>query len=443
MIQKFSTALLALASVAGAPAQEASAPAGEDFFVEGGRFLHVWNGENAGDQFGWVASPVGDADGDGVLDLFASAPFWKDGGKVCGRVYLYSGADGSLIRQHTGAVGDLLGLSVSAAGDLDRDGHADYAASATEPRGGPGRVLIWSGRTGRVLRTLTLPDAPEDAVGWNFGRELADLGDWDGDGWPDLAVTAPQADTAAGEEAGLVQIRSGRDGSVLLQRLGATAGGHFGSCVTGRAGRGDRPALLAVGAMDDGEAQQGVVHVFHGVEAVPAFAVRGDASNVNFGRFFASVPGDVDGDGRDDLYLVDFEAGGGDGDELGARGEVRVVSGVDGRLIHRLRGQPGDGLGIGDAAAGDVDGDGCADLAVGAWTHRSAAPAAGRVTLYSGRTGAPLRTWTCKTAQETFGFDAIGIGDLDDDGHTDFLVTGAWSAVGGPRTGRVYVVAGG
>jgi FG-GAP repeat len=412
---------------------------GEELFVEGGRLLRVWNGEGPGEQFGWVARVLKDANGDGVADVLTCAPFRQDEGVACGRIYLYSGKDGSLIRQHDGAAGDLLGLSVSAAGDLDRDGCSDYAASATQPRTGTGKVVIWSGRTGEVLRTLLDPAAKAEDRGWNFGRELASVGDWDQDGWPDMAVTAPQAPSPAGAQAGKLQIRSGKDGSVLAEVLGKQAGGQFGTCIAASAKpQGLGEPLLVVGAMGEGPRQQGRVHVFHGRAPRLAFVLEPEAYNVNFGRFFASIPGDCDGDGKTELYVVDFEGG-----KAGpGSGEVRVVSGETGREVHRLHGAVGEGLGIGNAAAGDCDGDGCVDLIVGAWQHASAAPSGGKATLYSGKTGKALRTWTCKLAQETFGFDAVGIGDLDGDGLQDFLLTGAYSGVAGAQSGRVYVVAG-
>ena len=43
---------------------------------------------------------------------------------------------------------------------------------------------------------------------------------------------------------------------------------------------------------------------------------------------------------------------------------------------------------------------------------------------------------------DTLGFDATGLGDVDGDGAVDFLLTSGWSEVRGPRTGRVFVVAG-
>ena len=88
-------------------------------------------------------------------------------------------------------------------------------------------------------------------------------------------------------------------------------------------------------------------------------------------------------------------------------------SGANGdRLLTLSGGSGGEGFGIGPADAGDLDGDGHDDLAVGAWQYAGAAPAGGRTYLYSGADGRLLRVITGKLPGETFGFDATGIGEI-------------------------------
>ena len=103
----------------------------------------------------------------------------------------------------------------------------------------------------------------------------------------------------------------------------------------------------------------------------------------------------------------------------------------------------GEGFGTCPAIAGDVDGDGHADLIVGAWQYSDAAVSGGRASLFSGKNGKLLATYTCRTPGDTFGFDAVGMGDVDGDGTADFLITSGWSGVHGFHSGRVFLISSG
>lgn len=427
-----------LTSLQGDPRFLNYAPPKADFdapFVEPTEILFAWHGEHANDQFGWVAVDAGDIDGDGTHDVITSAPYLTLGAsqRAAGRVYLYSGRTGEELRRHTGEVGDLLGLSVSGVEDLDGDGHADYAATATrsnDPQR-PGAVMVWSGKDGKLLLEIS-GDAPADG----FGREVEGIFDVDGDSTPDILIGSYQW----GSGRGKATIHSGKDGSLLQEIQGEGAQDGFGSTVSA-GGEGDH-RFLVVGAMTAGEGKNGAVQVyryhpktrsFRGV-----FRMSAEPSNVAYGQYFSSVIGDTDADGIADIYTVDFSASsGGNGS-----GQVRIHSGADGKQLWRRDGLAGEGLGIGNAIAGDLNGDGHDDVLTGAWTNSAAAASGGRCYLLSGKDGKVLRMWTCRIAGATMGFDSTTLPDCNDDGARDLLFTAAWTGVAGPKTGSVYLVSG-
>jgi hypothetical protein len=119
-------------------------------------------------------------------------------------------------------------------------------------------------------------------------------------------------------------------------------------------------------------------------------------------------------------------------------------SGPTGAHLLTLTGQTaGEGFGTSKSTAGDVNGDGVEDLIVGAWQYGEVAVSAGRAYLYSGRDGRLLKTFTCRTPGDTFGFDAVGLGDVDGDGTADLLITSGWSGVSGHHSGRVFIISSG
>jgi hypothetical protein len=293
------------------------------------------------------------------------------------------------------------------------------------------RAFVYAGRTGAVIRTLA-GEKPNDS----FGRRVAAAGDVNGDGHGDVLVGAPNHGTA-GAGAGRMYLFSGKDGSRLFVADGEAAGDGLGNALAGKivAGR----SWIVAGAAAAGANDGGRVYVYRDLAPTPAFHIEPDETAAGLGGMFVSVIGDVDGDGVPDVYGSDW----GNRAKGQATGRIYIHSGKDGRRIHTMTGEgAGDGFGIGPADAGDVDGDGHDDIIVGAWLHGGAAPGGGKVYLYSGKTGALLRSWTGKVQGEGFGFDATGIGDVDGDGARDFLLTSAASAVNGPRSGRMYILSG-
>jgi hypothetical protein len=398
-------------------------------FVESVRILREWQGEAANDQFGWIARNIGDVDGDGINDIVTSAPTHGTDDSHSGRIYVYSVGRNELLWTADGNTGDELGTGVEAAGDTNGDGTPDVVASGPAGRG---IARVYSGRDGQLLHEFHSLRSDE-----LFGSHTAGAGDVDGDGYADVIVGSPGKEGTS-RSAGHAYVFSGKTGSLLESLSGERSGDQFGSTVAGYSDGTER--YLVVGAARAGSQRHGRVYVYAGSSRTPRFVIDSDPTGQALGAMFVSVAGDLDGDGVADIYASDWS-----NDARGpSTGRVYVHSGRTGKRLLVLTGEnEHDGFGTSPSVAGDVDGDGRADLIVGAWQYGEAAISGGRAYLYSGRTGRVLRTYTDRIPGDTLGFDAVGLGDVEGDGTVDLLLTAAWSGVNGYHSGRVFVVSSG
>lgn len=322
---------------------------------------------------GWsrALANVGDVDGDGTDDLVLGVYGRQGYDDASGRAFVVSGADGALLfdLKAPSEASFFFGYSVSGAGDVNGDGLSDIAvgdnAASTETVLA-GRVYLFSGANGALLRVLEAADASVNA---RFGVAVAPLGDVDRDGVADLAVGAHTQDLSDElTRAGQVYVFSGATGRQLYSARSPYPQqfGLFGQLITPLGdidldGRGD----FAVQAWQESAAdsmRRGRVYVFSGAngsllhEVAPPEAYNEERL---FGYDTASA-GDFDGDRVGDLAVVERRLGGADDETF-----VHVYSGVDGRLLATVR-RPGATQNFAWAVrpAGDVNGDNRGDLAV-------------------------------------------------------------------------------
>lgn len=344
--------------------------------------LHVFHGENQGDKFGVVVASAGDVDRDGHPDLIVGAPSFDGAGAGSGRAYVYSGVGGALLFTFEGQdEGDLFGNAVAGIGDADGDGFDDLAVGAPfddDAGTDAGRVWVFSGADGSVLHVLD-----GDAPGAAFGAVLDGVGDVDQDGSSDLVVGAP-FDDDQGTKSGSVRVHSGGDGSVLYTFSGDQAGDQFGSAVAGAGdvdgdGRGDW--IVGARGADAGGSNSGMARVFSGANGALLWQFVGAGPDLSLGRAVGGA-GDVDGDGLDDLIVGETR----DDGNGGTTGSARVFSGADGSTLHELDWHTtGDSFGRAVDGVGDVDGDGFDDLVVGDSHDFANGSDSGSATVFSGR----------------------------------------------------------
>lgn len=194
---------------------------------------------------------------------------------------------------------------------------------------------------------------------------------------------------------------------------------------------GDGIMDVVVGAPYDGATPRGRARVFSGAtgaQLLPGFA---DAVSGHFGFSVAGV-GDVDGDGHDDL-AVGAPMFGGVGP--GGTGFAVIRSGLDGSELFRRTGDgSSDEFGHTVAAAGDVDLDGVPDWAVGATEDHDFDRGPGYVRVFSGASGAVLRTLTTTGIGKRFGQSLAAL-DANLDGVPDLLVGASGGSLVQARSG--------
>jgi hypothetical protein len=425
--------------IIGAPGNdEGGDDAGQAYVYSGDGYLYwIFTGEAPDDNFGYSVSGAGDVDNDGYADLIVGAPENDGGGTNAGRAYVYSGQTGGVLWTFTGeAAGDKFGYSVSGAGDVNNDGHADLIVGAPENDGGgtsAGRAYVYSGQTGGLLHTFTGEASYDD-----FGHSVSGAGDVTNNGYDDLIVGSPGYD-AGGDDHGRVYVYTGQLGLLYRVSTGESAGDRFGSSVSGAGDMNDDgydDVIIGAPYNDQGGGNAGRSYVHCGQTGGLLYTFTGVGANHYLG-YSVSGAGDLNDDGFDDVIV----GAPGYSWPVPDVGRASVYSGRTGRRLASFTGDAAsDNLGFSVSGAGDVNNDGCKDLIVGAFLNDQTGTDAGRASIYSGHTG--VICFTGEAAGDFLGYSVSGAGDVNNDGYDDLIVGAPLYDDLDSDCGRAYVYSG-
>ena len=469
------------------------------------------------DFSGFSVSSAGDVNGDGFSDVLVGAPFADQNGNYSGSSYVVfgknsgfnatlnlSGLDGNNgFRLDGAAVFDFSGQSVSNAGDVNGDGFADLIVGAfgADPNGdSSGSSYVVFGKAFGFNAALDLSSLDgnngfrvDGAAAGDYagGRSVSDAGDVNGDGFADLIVGAYGADPN-GDRSGSSYVvfgnGSGFDATLDLSSLDGSNGFRLDGTATfddsgysvSNAGdvNGDGFADVLVGAnrADSNGSSSGSGYVVFGKAA--GFSASLNLSSLNGSNGFrvdgmaaydrsgisVSSAGDVNGDGLADVLVGAYGADP-NGDYSGSSYVVfGKNSGFDATLdLSSLDGNNGfrvDGAAAGDSSgrfvsnAGDVNGDGFADVLVGAVGADPNGDYSGSSYVVFGKAAGFSATLDLSNLDSNDGFRldgaaaydfsalVSGAGDVNGDGFDDVMVGAVGADPNGSSSGSSYVVFG-
>jgi hypothetical protein len=332
--------------------------------------------------------------------------------------------------------GDNFGCSVAWVGDVNRDGYDDVLIGAFRypENSSLGQAYLYFGGPGMdAVADLVIP-APAGNTAW-FGAGVASAGDFNGDGYPDFIVGAPQSGFEG--KAFIYYGGPSLDATPDVTLIGESTGSLtlFGASVASAGdvnGDGFDDVIVGAPHFPGGGNLNGRAYVFFGgisPDAVPDVVLPGLAANDQLGTVVGSA-GDMNGDGYADVFA---SAPFNDAAALNA-GEIEVWFGglaMDATADLRVLGSGVNERLQNAANAGDVNGDGYSDL-IGAGQNQ--------VRVWFG--GPSPNSVSDVTLGRAYA-SVAGAGDVNGDGIDDFVVGAPLDVMGGVAAGRVSIFFGG
>jgi hypothetical protein len=397
---------------------------------------------SVGAYYGSSVAAAGDVNGDGFGDVVVGAPGYFASLSTRGAIYVYHGSSSGLsttvARFNMGSPGNLLGTSVAGAGDVNGDGYGDVVVGdpgydLSSSLYDVGRVLVYQGSSAGIGTA-----ASSSIVGSNsdsqFGQTVDTAGDVNGDGYNDIVFGQPgwpdpadMSNDDVGEGRAYLHLGSsaGVQTTAIWTLSGSQSGQQLGSAVAGVGdtnGDGYSDVLVGSNLYDNGENNEGIVLLFLStgstLAATSAWSYQSNQVSAQLGDAVAPA-GDVNGDGRADVIVGCQLWANGNPNEGAALVFLGNGTGLQNTPIWSAEGNANHyKMGASVASAGDVNGDGFSDVIVGEIGYDNGQTDEGAALVYygSGSTLSSTAYWSGESNLASSGYGTSVAGAGDVDG---------------------------
>lgn len=413
-------------------------------------------------QLGESVSAAGDVNGDGYTELIVGAWLYDKGQTDEGAAFIYHGsATGLVVPAADTLEGEQMdgwfGAAVTNAGDVNGDGYADVGVGMPAYSNGEfqeGAVWVFPGSATGVQSVPLLAYEP-NVANIRLGESVATCGDVNGDGYADFMAGSRRYSNPSPSEGATLIFHGSASGlpvvpdQTLESNQNSAEMGISIACAGDVNGDGLSDLVIGCFLYDGPEVNEGVAWIYHGgtsgLGSLPS-VLEANQTDARMGYCVAHA-GDVNGDGFDDLIVGAYLWDDGEANEGGFfvyYGSPTGFSATPDAILQMN--QAAARMGTGVAGAGDVNGDGYADVIVGAPNFTTGGPVGeGTIFVYhgspSGISLTPDFQFESNVGGAQLGNSVAGIGDINGDGYSD-VAAGAWFYESSPaqdNEGKVYV----
>ncbi|HLP10962.1 MAG TPA: FG-GAP-like repeat-containing protein [Flavobacteriales bacterium] len=431
-------------------------------------------GASTSGQLGYCVSTAGDVNGDGYNDIIAGEPYFQNGEVKEGAARLYYGTANGIqtspawicegnhnIAIFSSGYGNSMGFgtSVSDAGDVNGDGYADVIVGSpyfSNGQKGEGKAFVYLGSaTGLAASPAWAYEPNIDSA--RFGFCVSSAGDVNGDGYSDIVVGSPTETNGQVKEGRSYVFYGSSTGpslspDVILEENNANSLLGWSVSSAGDINSdGFSDLIVSAAYYTNGSDREGKVFLYEGgvggLSPVAAWSYESNFSGAYFGESI-SWAGDVNGDGFGDVIIGADRSNGFWHPNLGRAYVFHGSSTGLSTLTIMLSGTFHNGFfGVGVSGAGDVNGDGFADVVIGANGLMNPSFREGAIYIYYGsQSGISPTLYTLiesNLPNTELGISVCSAGDVNGDGFSE-VIAGAYlfdktTAPAASNAGAFYV----